>query len=173
MVGTVAVVRALSDQDSGRSGEYLGSVVAVVLWLGLIVALIPQWLSNRWTAQRIRGATADWLDIWASHDLVSDGPASGRGIRSLRVHNARSLVVDHTTYHRNAPEVISEIVDRIDNGRLAADAELLSELRNARAARHAPGWLAAWFTLIDLRRTIDAPDEVIDAEFAGRIGDLA
>jgi len=169
VVGTIAVAVALSEQDSARSGEYLGSVVALVLWLGLLTALIPQWLSNRWTVKRITSATNDWLDIWATHDLVPDGPASARGIRSLRVHNARSLVVDHTTYHRNAPEVISEVLDRIDADRLAGDGELLAELRRARAARHAPGWLAAWFSFIDIRRTVDAPDQVVDAEFAGLV----
>jgi hypothetical protein len=52
-----------------------------------------------------------------------------------RVENARSLLMDHITYHRNPLEVVVPIVSLIDPDRFAADVERLRRLGTRRNRR--------------------------------------
>ena len=63
------------------------------------------------------GAELGWLDLWATHDPVANGPVFEFGddtpgfIRSNRVRNRASYWSDHTSYVQNAEGVIARVVD--------------------------------------------------------------
>jgi len=153
--------------DENAQPEAIGRLVGVSLPLGAVV-LGASWLSGRIVARRIGTHVNSWTDIWATHDLVPDGTPSGAGVNSIKVHNARSIIVDHTTYHRNAPEVIAAIVDRIDPHRLESDVAALESLRHQRRRRLQPSGLGSMFNYVRIWKREDASDETISTEFRGR-----
>ena len=70
-------------------------------------------LTDRGDSKGEVGSKATWLDLYASHDPVSNGPVVGMQtaipITSHEVTNLASTLRDHTTYHRNDEEVVARL----------------------------------------------------------------
>jgi hypothetical protein len=66
-----------------------------------------------WRSVRAHHPDAEWLDLYASRDPVSNGPLwEGRapeGAASCEVFNARSLVADHTSYWHNRAGFVARV----------------------------------------------------------------
>lgn len=148
-------------------GDALGRSAAQGLVFAMI-ALLGFYLSGRAIRRSILSSTASWRDIWATRDLVPDGPACG-GFGDVEVANRMSFILDHTTYHENAPQVIAPIVDAIHPPRLAGKDHLRSQLVRERN-RRVRG--SQWWYLVGFRpprNRLKAPAaSVLGREFAGR-----
>jgi hypothetical protein len=60
------------------------------------------------------GAEKGWLDLYATHDPVPNGPLFGireerDGVNSYPVQNAASVLLDHTSYWRNRDEFVPAV----------------------------------------------------------------
>ena len=97
------------------------AVVAVIAEFFLLSSAIPIWeeagkeMEADW--QRVVNAEPklEWLDLWGSADPASVGPldVNGKGIRSYKIRNLSSFVLDHFVYWRNATEFMAIVATRL------------------------------------------------------------
>jgi hypothetical protein len=97
------------------------------------------------------GATEGWLDLYAGHDPVPNGPIfhlpEGRPpfVSTRQVDNRMSWLRDHTTYARNPEQVLAAIVEvgAAANGRsIDVPGEIDADFRARAALRR--GWRVGW-----------------------------
>ena len=136
----------------GPDGAW-GILIYVMLGIGWCAAGIAQ-------ASPLAGARGDavavlgsqeWLDLYASHDPVPNGPPAGGASstpESREVRNRASVLRDHTAYVRNAEQVVSTIVELAV--RTSPATTYLTDF-DATGARHVAAlrrsWRVSWLRL--------------------------
>lgn len=130
----VSYLSMLPDFDPIRFW-FFGSLA--IFWL-VVIALLA-WARDAAASEAdedvISHIITTWTDMWSTHDLVPDGPMKAMSAKAHRVENARSLIRDHVTYHRNPLEVVVPILSLIDARRFAEDAKRLKHLGRRRNLR--------------------------------------
>ena len=93
-------------------------IAYIFIFLSTLVSLMASLLPistdeiKNWWKSRGGGSDLHWLDVYASHDPVSDGPlfeARLDGIESQQVTNQGSLIADHTAYWENVDEFVATV----------------------------------------------------------------
>jgi hypothetical protein len=94
---------------TGAVGGSIG-LAALFLVAGVTAASV---LTERAAEARLTAPRQGWLNLYASHDPVSNGPIIGIGDSapesSEEVTNRRSTLLDHTSYHHNSEQVLARI----------------------------------------------------------------
>ncbi len=109
-LGAFGLVWALVTQ--GVTQEVGGAALYVAVGLGITGAGVEVARRHANPSVTSLGVPASWSNLHASHDPVSNGPLSPGTdvlVASSEVSNRGSAVTDHTTYHRNAEEVLARI----------------------------------------------------------------
>lgn len=97
------------------------AVLAVIAEFFLLSSAIPIWdeagrkMEVDWQKVVNAEPRLEWLDLWASADPAPVGPldVNGKGIRSYKIRNLSSLVLDHFVYWRNATEFMAIVASRL------------------------------------------------------------
>ena len=174
------------DEDAWMTLVFLGSFVLALVASGLAATKDP---GEPAPEALDVGAVDEWLDLYASHDPVPNGPLFGiRGRRAnletREVRNAGSALRDHTAYWLNRDEFIPAVasalaaaaersVDRAASPDLAARLlavarrqwrlRCLTLLRLAAVATLAAAWIAHRDRLPELgRRALNAAIGLVD-----------
>jgi hypothetical protein len=147
-----SVAMALDRLGAGsRDDEIFVPVIGLTFGLGLLVLGARQARGLDVPADDLLdpGARDGWLDLYASHDPVSNGPVYGVGtghpvIRSEQVDNLASAVSDHTGYARNVEQVVARLAEVCA---AACDATLEPSALDQAAmvvARRRRSWRVGW-----------------------------
>lgn len=95
--------------------------LAIVAEVELLRAAMRIWqasgadLERDWAKVRRVSPKLEWLDLWASADPVPGGPldlAHDR-IRSYKIRNLASAVLDHVVYWKNGTEFLATVASRL------------------------------------------------------------
>jgi|GEM_PF-7036123 len=154
-----------------------GEVAAGLIYMTAALVGVVLWRLSMVNGKQIGDAVADkevtWLDIWASLDLVPDGGIAHSGIAHIEVNNSHSLIKDHTTYHQNASQVVSRIVNAIDHRRLATQRDVVAEMCKIRRRRYRT-WTVTRFARVTVTAGLVSVYRPVckrraAAEFAGNV----
>ena len=72
-------------------------------------------IESDWSKVTTREPGLEWLDLWASADPAPVGPldVKGKGVRSFKIRNLSSIVVDHFKYWANTTEFLPIVCSRL------------------------------------------------------------
>ncbi|MGH2462968.1 MAG: hypothetical protein ACRDFZ_04995 [Candidatus Limnocylindria bacterium] len=96
-------------------------ILAIIAEFFLLSSAIPIWeragkeMESDWQQVVNAEPNLEWLDLWASADPAPVGPldVSGKQVRSYKIRNLSSFVLDHFTYWRNPTEFIAIVASRL------------------------------------------------------------
>jgi hypothetical protein len=95
--------------------------LAIASEVALVSRTMPSWsrsgadLEADWDAVRQVAPKLEWLDLWASADPVPGGSLdlNGASIRSYKIRNLASGVLDHVVYWKNGTEFLAMVAARL------------------------------------------------------------
>lgn len=108
-------------------------VAGAGIWMGLTAALaigaeavlawrvLPLWRKSQakiegdWDKVHTAAPKLEWLDLWASADPVPGGPLDldRRPIRTYKIRNLASGILDHVSYWQNGTEFLAVVAARL------------------------------------------------------------